>query len=185
MKIGERAFLDSGTAAAAARIRRLRLGGKAMYVEEAMSRPVETIEQEDTLNSATKLMLDRGCGSLAVIDAEGRLIGILTDRDICRTAHVVGEALWRLRVADAMTREVHTVRPRDLLETAAQLMRKNHVRRLPVVEDGRLTGMLSIDDLARAANTVTKTGSAGPTAEEVLRTLLGVIEHPARQTATH
>jgi CBS domain-containing protein len=145
-----------------------------------MSRPVETIGPEDTLNVAIKLMLDRGCGCLAVVDEQNRLLGILTDRDICRTAHTIGEALWRLRVADAMTRKVHTCRPSDPLESAQRTMCAHHVRRLPVVLDGKLEGMLSIDDLARAAHRLTRRGTVGPTAEEVLATLIAVTDHRAR-----
>jgi CBS domain-containing protein len=155
-----------------------------MYVEEVMSSPVETIGPEDTLNVAVKLMLERGCGCLPVVETDNRLIGILTDRDVCRAAHVIGEALWRLRVADAMTRDVHTTQPRERLQVAEQTMRSRHVRRLPVVQAGRLKGMLSIDDLARAAHKLGTHGSAGPTSEEVLDTLLGVIEHSARQAGS-
>ncbi|MFO0984774.1 MAG: CBS domain-containing protein [Planctomycetota bacterium] len=95
-------------------------------------------------------MWDHDCGCVPIED-EGRVIGILTDRDICMAAYTQGGALASLKVRNAMSSKVLVCHPDDAVLDAERLMRANRIRRLPVVDDtGRLVGIVSLNDLARA-----------------------------------
>jgi len=120
-----------------------------MKVEQIMNREVKTCGPKDSLNKAAQIMWDQPCGAVPVVDDQDRLVGFLTDRDICMAAYTQGKALEELRVETAMARKVAFCSADDDLGSAAQLMRQNRTRRLPVVNrDGTLVGLLSLDDLA-------------------------------------
>src|SRR5271168_2313748 len=127
-----------------------------MKVEQIMNRGVKTCGPQDSLNKAAQIMWDEPCGAVPVVDDRCRLVGFLTDRDICMAAYTQGRPLEELRVETAMARDVVSCGTEDDLGSAAQLMRQNRTRRLPVVDrDGRLVGLLALDDLAcEAARTL-------------------------------
>lgn len=122
-----------------------------MYrVKDVMTDEVLSCRPEDSLAHAVALMRDRGCGCVPVTDAEGRVIGLLTDRDAVMATLRAGEALADVPVDGAFSAPVVCCDPSDSLERAETLMRVNHVRRLPVIDsDRRLAGILSLTDLAR------------------------------------
>ena len=92
------------------------------------------------------------CGSLPVVDDDGRLIGILTDRDITVRLVARGVNGRNARVADCMTDGVFACHPNDQIEDCLRTMSRHMVRRLPIVqEDGRVIGILSQSDLLRHA----------------------------------
>lgn len=127
-----------------------------MKVEQVMNRDVKTCRPQDSLNQAAQMMWDERCGAVPVVDAQSKPIGFLTDRDICMAAYTQGKPLVALQVEGAMARKVVCCRAEDDLDSAAQLMRQNRTRRLPVVDrEGVLVGLLSLDDLAcEAARTL-------------------------------
>jgi CBS domain-containing protein len=105
-------------------------------------------------------MWERDCGTVPVLDQEGCVVAMLTDRDLCMAAMTQGRALAEVRVSSAMSRNVWTCRPDDDLPEAEAMMRARKVRRLPVVDaEGKLLGILSLSDLARAS-TAPKRGRA-------------------------
>ncbi|MBS1105299.1 MAG: hypothetical protein H6Q91_801 [Deltaproteobacteria bacterium] len=125
-----------------------------MHVEQLMTKDVSFCDAEDPLNEAAALMWERDCGAVPVVarSSEGRVVAMITDRDVCMAAYTTGRPLTGLHAYDAMSRELHTCKPGDTVEDAEAVMRQNQVRRLPVVDDaGNLAGILSIADLARAA----------------------------------
>jgi CBS domain-containing protein len=123
-----------------------------MDVSDVMTREVRTCTAEDGLQIAAQLMWALGCGCVPVVDEEDRVVGMLTDRDVCIAALAQHRPLDALRAASAMTTEVYWCKPDDTLAAAAELMRAHRVRRLPVVaSNGRLVGILSLSDLAREA----------------------------------
>jgi len=139
-----------------------------MDVRELMTSPVRTLGPEDTLNCAAKLMKDNRIGCVPIVDATGKLVGILTDRDIAMAAHELGEALWRLRIADTMHSPVHAVGPNDGVEVAARTMRTHRVHRLPVVDtERRPIGLISVDDLFFASRQPLLDPHPGLTSDEV------------------
>jgi CBS domain-containing protein len=139
-----------------------------MDVRELMTAPVRTIYATDTLSCAAKMMRDHAVGCIPVTDEGGKLVGILTDRDIALAAYEVGEALWRLPAECHMRSPVYTCGALDGVEIAARVMRQHRVRRLPVVDtEGRPVGLLSLDDLVHASRQPILDPAPGLTADEV------------------
>ena len=124
-----------------------------MNVEHLMTRDVESCTPESNLAEAAMIMWRRDCGFVPVVENHGgRLVGVITDRDICMataTKHAVPDSL---RVGTVMNRQAVTCSPSDDLQMAMNRMSEKQMRRLPVVDmDGRLKGVLSLNDLALAA----------------------------------
>jgi CBS domain-containing protein len=120
-------------------------------VSDVMTVDVATCAATDSLNRAAQLMWERRCGSAVVLDENGRVGGIVTDRDICMAAYTQGRRLDDIPVTTAMSSPVTTCPPIATVEAAEALMMAHAVRRLPVVDpQGRLLGVLSIDDIARS-----------------------------------
>jgi CBS domain-containing protein len=122
-----------------------------MDVSEIMTTEVFTCGGDDSLERAAQLMWDHDCGCIPVVQNDGQVIGLVTDRDACMAAYTTGRSLGDLRVSDAISREILSCAPADSVTDAAALMRTNQIRRLPVVNDGRLVGILSLNDIALAA----------------------------------
>ena len=119
-------------------------------VRDAMTRAVVTCRPHDSLNRAAQLMWDADCGAVPIVDDEGRLIGILTDRDICMAAYTRGLPLSELAASSAMSTALHSCKPGDSLRSLMDAMAKYQVRRVPVIdEDGKLVGIVSLADVAR------------------------------------
>jgi len=125
-----------------------------MLVEQIMNQPPITCHPGDTADVAVRLMGEHDCGVIPVVDEREKLIGIVTDRDICMTAHAERSPVHTIRVRAAMTESVSTCRPTDSLDTAIEQMRKARVHRLPVVDaSNRVVGILSTNDVFRQVST--------------------------------
>jgi CBS domain-containing protein len=121
-----------------------------MHVKELMTHPVVTCQIGDHLDVPARLMWEYDCGIIPVVGPDGRLEGVITDRDITMAALTKGQRLDQLLVAGAMAKHLLVVHPDESVETAERLMRDGQVRRLPVVDNaGRPAGIVSINDLAR------------------------------------
>ncbi len=124
-----------------------------MNVERIMKREVKVCSTSDTLNRAAQLMWENDCGSVPVVEGDGMVVGMLTDRDICMAAYTQGTNLHVVQAANAMSRDLVACRPGDDLAKAEEIMRAHRVRRLPVVDgDHQLVGIVSLSDLARVAS---------------------------------
>ncbi len=138
-----------------------------MHVKELMTPDPITIDPDAPLGTAMAVMRDKAVRHLPVVDEAGRLLGILTDRDLRSAAfgpalaeHLslgaqrrlrgVSQALEEVRVRDAMTWNVVTTHPDATIAHAAAAMFQGRLGGLPVVQDGRLVGMLTERDLLRA-----------------------------------
>ena len=127
-------------------------------VRSIMGRNIVSCTGADTLHRAAQIMWDRDCGAVPVVDADGRLIGVLTDRDICMAAYTQGRALSGLSVASVLSGRVHSCLPSDSIDEAIALMRTQRIRRLVVVDGSRhVLGMLSLADVARHVASLTPT----------------------------
>jgi CBS domain-containing protein len=127
-----------------------------MTIEPLMSRRVQQCRPDHTLDHAASLMWEHDCGCLPVCaggdDGASRVIGMLTDRDICMAAFFQGKPLGELKVADAMSRGIRVCMLDDRPEDVELLMREQRIRRVPVTDtSGALVGIVSLADLARAA----------------------------------
>ena len=145
-----------------------------MRVEEIMHRPVVACSPGDHLGVAARLMWEKDCGALPVVDGDGRVIAMITDRDICMAALTQGLCLEDIPVQTAMSRQIHACRPEDQMTDVHSLMGDKQIRRVPVVDgDHHLVGILSINDMTRNVARPTNTGN--PTAKAaVIRTLAEV-----------
>ena len=124
-----------------------------MKVSDIMSGGVVTINQREPVIAAARLFKRMNLGALPVTDRTGRLVGMLTDRDIVLRCVAAGADAREQTVADIMTRGIVTAVPGQSVAEAAKAMGRGQVRRLPVVERGRLVGMLSLADMARRCDT--------------------------------
>jgi CBS domain-containing protein len=121
-------------------------------VQDAMTRTVATCQAGDMLNRAAQLMWEADCGAVPVVDDGNKLIGMITDRDICMAAYTKGLPLGELPVTGTMSTQLHSCRPSDSLRSVMDTMTKFQVRRVPVVdEEGRVVGIVSLADVARLA----------------------------------
>lgn len=102
-----------------------------------------------TVYEALRLMGEHNIGALVVLE-RGRLIGILSERDYARKVILKGKRSRETAVSEIMTPDPVTVHPSDSLETCMQLMTERRVRHLPVLQDGRLVGIVSIGDAVKA-----------------------------------
>lgn len=121
-----------------------------MQVRELMNPSVISVSTTDSTALAARLLSRHNIGSLPVCTTDGRLRGIVTDRDIVLRCIAAEEDPAQTPVRDVMTRGCYTVGPQDDCRQATQLMATRQIRRLPVVEDGKLVGMLSLGDLSRS-----------------------------------
>ena len=153
-----------------------------MNVSDLMTRPVQSCTVNDNLQRAAQIMWENDCGCVPVLDAESRVVGMLTDRDICMATYTQGKAPQHVLVSEAMAREVYSCLPDDNLAEAEDIMRKRRVRRLPVVDlDGRLVGLISLNDLARESVRQQTRVQKDLTPVEVSATLAAICQprHPA------
>lgn len=119
----------------------------AKTVRDAMTPNVRSAAPTDSLADAAQTMKQEDVGSLPVVE-DDRLIGILTDRDIVLRAVAERVDPQSINVGGVASRDLVTVEPEQDLDEALALMARHRVRRLPVVEDGRLVGMLAQADVA-------------------------------------
>jgi CBS domain-containing protein len=105
-----------------------------------------SIAAKATVYEAIALMAEKNVGALPVMDGP-TMLGMISERDYTRKVILHGRVSRETPVADIMTRDVITVVPGDSVEDCLEIMTKNHVRHLPVIEDGRMVGLVSIGDL--------------------------------------
>jgi len=147
-------------------------------VAEVMSKEVASCHMNDSMNRAAQLMWEHDCGCIPVVDDGSRVVGIITDRDICMAAYTQGKSLKELPVSLACSSDVQTCRTIDTLARAEELMTHAQVRRLPVVDPmGVLVGLVSMSDLAHHTKS---------TADKLAqRTLAAVLEAVTRRRHAH
>jgi CBS domain-containing protein len=123
-----------------------------MKVSDLMTQSVYTCSPDDTLTDAARIMWDKDCGILPVVDAERRVIAMITDRDICMAAFTQGVPLHAAHVALAMSKQVVTATPGQSVGELEEVMRMRQLRRLPVVDaERRLVGIVTLVDIAQHA----------------------------------
>ncbi len=141
-----------------------------MKVQEAMTKTVWTCRADEAMSVAARLMWEHDIGAVPVLGANGEIVGIVTDRDLCMGAYFAGEALAAVPVEHAMSKVVFAIEPAQTIDKAEELMRSKRIRRLPVVDAGKLVGMISLGDLAQAAQ-----ARKAVTASEVNATLAAIV----------
>jgi CBS domain-containing protein len=110
---------------------------------------VVTIEPDISVSAASRILAERRIGALVVIGADRRVVGILSERDIVQRLAVDGAAALDLPLNEVMTRKVTTCSPTDTISTVMERMTQGKFRHLPVVDQGRLAGIVSIGDVVK------------------------------------
>ncbi len=123
-----------------------------MKVKDLMTPSPTVCRPEDTVSQAATLMKQEDCGAIPVVSDEGKLVGIITDRDIVVRAVAAGKDPRTTPVSAVMSADPSTLTPDADVEQAEKLMAHRQVRRLPVVEDGHLVGIVVTAHLARRDN---------------------------------
>lgn len=123
-----------------------------MKICDIMTDKVISIGQDEPVSAAAKLLQRTNLGALPVCDDRGQLRGMLTDRDIVLRCVAADADPRELKVREIMSRGIITAKPFDELEMAVRLMSEDQVRRLPVLDGGKLVGMVTLCDMARNCN---------------------------------
>ena len=123
-----------------------------MKVEDLMTPGPRTCTRATNLAEAAALMLDADCGILPVVDDQGKLVGVVTDRDMYIALATRNTLASELTVGEVARRQVFTCSPDDDVQTALATMKQHHVRRLPVEGfGGTVAGIVSMNDILLAA----------------------------------
>jgi CBS domain-containing protein len=144
-----------------------------MNSRELMSTPPRTCELDTDLGTIAQMMWDHDFGFVPVTDESGNLIGVITDRDICIATATRHQAPGRIAAREAMTSPVKVCMADDTIAKVLTVMKDSQVRRLPVVDDeGRLQGVISMNDIALASNQKQR-----PAAKDIVSTLAAICAH--------
>ena len=144
-----------------------------MRAQDLMSHPVATCHVNDTLNIAAMLMWNHDCGAVAVVRDDGKLSGMITDRDICMAAFLQGRPIDEILAHAVMATHPTSAHPDQTLDEVEQLMAEHQVRRIPVVDsENRPVGMISLNDIAlESAKSETKMANGPAKVGHLLSTI--------------
>jgi CBS domain-containing protein len=149
-----------------------------MKVKNVMVRTPLYCRPETNLGAAAELMWNGNCGFLPIVADNGKVAGVITDRDICIALGTRNRPSGEVTVGEVTSWKVFSCTPEDDIHAALQTMKESRVRRLPVLaQDGALVGVLSIDDVALHA----EPGGLGRrlelSGEDVVKTYQGIAGH--------
>ena len=131
-----------------------------MKIREMMTTPVVSVHPEESVSVASRMLEHNNIGAMPVCRRDGRLCGMVTDRDIVTRCLAAGKTPDKTSIGEIMTAKVYVARPDMEVSLVAGLMGREQVRRLPVMEKGTLCGMISLGDLARKEESSIEAGDA-------------------------
>lgn len=150
-----------------------------MKVLDIMKREVRSCGPGSHLATVGRLMAEVGCGILPVLGEGDRVVGVITDRDLCLAVAERDRKPSDIQVRHVMSGEVFICRPHDDVVEALGIMQARRVRRLPVVnEEGHLEGLLSLDDVVLESKAFASETFDGPFYADIARTLRAICQHP-------
>lgn len=149
-----------------------------MKVKEVMNTNPKACTLTDTLSTAAGLMWDNDCGILPVVAEGGKVVGLITDRDICMAANLKNQRLSNLAVEDVISGDVYSCKPEEDIRSALEIMQENKVRRLPVIAaDGTLQGILSMNDVILKADEPKEKKAPELSYGDVVKTYKSICQH--------
>ena len=155
-----------------------------MLIRELSPTYVASCHPDTALSEAATLMREHDCGILPVVDGSYKVLGVLTDRDICMAVSTRNVLASVLRARDVMSTTIHTIGAGDTAAQALRVMRKHHVRRLPITApDGVLEGIVSLNDLFLAARPLGGSQLGSPSHEDLIQTMKAICSHPSTPKA--
>ncbi|RWZ60722.1 CBS domain-containing protein [Halobacillus fulvus] len=116
-------------------------------VKDIMTRDVSVCRTEDTIRDAAMIMKEKNVGAVPVCDPDGHLMGMVTDRDLVLRGYAAQQP-DSAKIQQVMSDRMYQCTPESTLQEASQIMAEHQIRRLPVVENGKLAGILSLGDLS-------------------------------------
>ena len=149
-----------------------------MKVKEAMTKDVKAIWLTESLTAAAKTMWDNDCGALPILKDGRKVVGMITDRDICMATAINDRAPSIISVEEVMSGTVYATTPEEDLQKALETMREHKIRRLPVLNnEGELQGIISMNDIVLKAKA--REGKKPPVEyTDVIKTYQAICEHP-------
>jgi CBS domain-containing protein len=149
-----------------------------MKVKEIMSTNAKVCAITDNLSAAAGLMWENDCGCLPVVAEGEKVVGLITDRDICMAANLKNRNLWNIAVEDVISDKLFACKPEDDIQTALKTMQESKVRRLPVVAaDGTLEGILSMNDIVLKAEEPREKKASELSYADVVKTYKSICQH--------
>src|SRR5262245_40350424 len=146
-----------------------------MKIQELMSTNVRSCRPETNLATVASLMWENDCGALPVVDNDNRVLGVVTDRDICLAVGTKNRLASEITVGEVISGKAHVCFQGDEVKLALKIMQEYAVRRLPVVDaEGVLQGMLSVRDVIINVDDSHKKKSLGISSEDAISTLRAI-----------
>ena len=153
-----------------------------MKVKEVMMGTPYYCQPETNLGSATELMWNANCGFLPVETADGKVIGVITDRDICVALGTRNRLPGDIVVGEVMTGKLYSCAPEDDIHQALQSMKEGRVRRLPVIaKNGSLAGVISMDDVLLRTEPMSLGREPELSSDEVVRAYRAITQRQVPQ----
>jgi CBS domain-containing protein len=149
-----------------------------MKVKDICTRTVRSCTPETTLADAAWAMWEADCGALPILDETGKVVGVITDRDISIGAATKYRPAAQIAVREVISTKIHSCKLGDDVREALKTMRQDQVRRLPVVDqEGKLQGILSLNDIALAAVPDKSAKPGDVTSEDLHQVMKAVCTH--------
>jgi CBS domain-containing protein len=150
-----------------------------MRVKEIMTVNAKACKPTTNLAEVASAMWERDCGILPVVAEGGKVVGLITDRDMCMAAAMKNRHLSNIAVEEVITGKVYACRPSDDVHLALRTMQEHKTRRLPVVDDdGTLAGILSMNDIVLKAEEGKDTKVPELSYGDVVSTFKAICSHP-------
>src|SRR5262249_43700280 len=146
-----------------------KMEGSHMKVQDVMTKNVRSCRTDTSLAEAAAMMWDNDCGVVPVIEANGKVVGVITDRDVCMAVATKNRLPSDIRVSETISYNIDACLPDDDVRSALKVMQKSKVRRLPIVNrEGNLQGLLSLNDIILK---VDKGGGKDISSDDIITTL--------------
>jgi CBS domain-containing protein len=149
-----------------------------MNISDICTSAVRYCRPEDSVSLAASLMWDGDCGAVPVVNEAGRLVGVITDRDICIAVATCRRYASEIPVREVMSGKVVSCKPEDSVKEALRIMRDEQLRRLPVLDGkGILRGIVTVNDIILAAKDVPMKAAREALTQDVMLTLMAISQH--------
>lgn len=149
-----------------------------MKVQDIMTSDVQCCGPDTNLAAAAKMMWDSDCGALPVLNVQGQVMSMITDRDICMAAATKNKPASDITVWETVSGKAYTCHLSDDVHTALDIMKREKIRRLPVVDDdGMLQGIVAMNDFVLLAGEAKGGKAPAISYEDVVRTMKAISSH--------
>lgn len=149
-----------------------------MKVQDIMTSDVQCCGPDTNLAAAAKMMWDSDCGALPVLNVQGQVTGMITDRDICMATATKNKPASDITVWETVSGKAYTCHMSDDVHKALDIMKREKIRRLPVVdEDGMLQGIVAMNDFVLLAGEAKGGKSPAISYEDIVRAMKAISAH--------